>query len=252
MLRILERVAGPNFGSRGRGGITRVTPYVAEYWLETTERIMDDLDCTPEQKLKVKESTQPDRLTWEFFKTTFQIKYMGASYIDARRHEFMNLTQGDRYMAEYEAKFLRLSRYSRGMVASEYERCVCFEDSLRDGLKVLIAPQRKREFAVLVEKAKISKDNRDRERGKNKRDSEPSSFVQKPKKKARSDGPVRVGAPVASTGIVPCGDCGRRHLGECWRRIGACLRCGSLEHRIRGCPLRADKVQAPASGSTQP
>ncbi|KAA3465722.1 ATP-dependent zinc metalloprotease FtsH [Gossypium australe] len=94
MLRILERVAGPNTGAGGRGpvterlwsngaeifrGIAGVAPNIAEYWIEATERIMDDLDCTPEQKLKgamsllrdeayqwlltIKEGTQPDRLT---------------------------------------------------------------------------------------------------------------------------------------------------------------------------------------------
>ncbi|KAA3470949.1 Pyridoxal-phosphate-dependent serine hydroxymethyltransferase [Gossypium australe] len=72
---------------------------------------MGNLNCTSEQKLKgvvsmlrdeacqwwltVKEGIQPDRLTWEFFKTTFHSKYVGASYVDARRPEFLNLTQGD-------------------------------------------------------------------------------------------------------------------------------------------------------------
>ncbi|KAA3474531.1 hypothetical protein EPI10_024808 [Gossypium australe] len=51
-------------------------------------------------------------------------------------------------------------------------------------------------------------------------------------------GPVRVGS--------------LRYLGKCWSRIGACLRCGSLECRIRECPLRADQVQAPTLGLAQP
>ncbi|XP_040940686.1 uncharacterized protein [Gossypium hirsutum] len=187
MLRILERVVGANIGSGGHGsvterlqsnraeifrGIVRVALTVAEYRMEATERIMDDLDFTDEQKLKgavsllrdeayqwwltVKEGTQPDRLTWDLFKTTYQSKYVGASYIDARRCEFFNLTQGDRSVAECEAEFLRLSRYARGMVTNEYERCVQFEDGLRDSLRVLIAPQRERDFSVLVEKAKIA------------------------------------------------------------------------------------------------
>ncbi|XP_016747113.1 uncharacterized protein [Gossypium hirsutum] len=45
-------------------------------------------------------------------------------------------------MAEYEVEFLRLSRYVRGMVADEYERCIQFEDGLMDNLRLLIAPQR--------------------------------------------------------------------------------------------------------------
>ncbi|KAA3473062.1 1-phosphatidylinositol-4,5-bisphosphate phosphodiesterase beta-2 [Gossypium australe] len=143
MLRILERVARPHSSSDSHGsiterlrfngvelfrGVTRVAPTVAEYWLEAAKRIMNNLDYTPEQKLKgvvsllhdeayqwwltVEEGTQPDCLNWDFFNTTFQSKYVGVSYVDARRHEFINLTQGDRLVAEYEAEFLRLSHYA--------------------------------------------------------------------------------------------------------------------------------------------
>ncbi|XP_017617914.1 uncharacterized protein LOC108462484 [Gossypium arboreum] len=215
MLRILERVAGPNTGAGGRGSVTErlrsngdelfrivvgVAPNVAEYWMEAKNRIMDDLDFTPEQKLKgtvsllreeayqwwlmIKEGTQLDRLTWDYFKTVFQSKYIGASYIDARRLEFLNLTQSDRSVREHE-------------------------------------------LAVLVKKAKIAEDvkraehqNRDRERGRNKRDLEPSSSGLRPKKKAKSDGPMRDGPLVAPTGVALFGHCGRCHPGECWRTTG--------------------------------
>ena len=67
MLRVLERVAGASTGNGIRGsifeqlrangaeifkGVSGVAPNVAEYWLEATERIMDDLDCSVDQKLK--------------------------------------------------------------------------------------------------------------------------------------------------------------------------------------------------------
>ena len=67
MLRVLERVAGASSGNEIRGsiskrlranraeifrGVSGVAPNVVEYWLEATERIMDDLDCSVEQKLK--------------------------------------------------------------------------------------------------------------------------------------------------------------------------------------------------------
>ncbi|XP_012442063.1 uncharacterized protein LOC105767084 [Gossypium raimondii] len=229
MLRILEKVAGPKPRSGGSGGVTGVTPNVAKYWIEAKERIMDDLDWTSEQKLKgavsllrdkayqwwltIKEGTQPERLTWEFFKTAFQGKYVGASYVDSCRREFLNLTQGDQSVVKYEAEFLRLSRYARGMVATEYEHFVHFEDGLRDNLRILIGPQRERDFSSLVEEAKITEEvkctehqNCDRERGRNKRDSEFSSSVQRPKKKARADGPVKVGPLVTATGLQPCVD----------------------------------------------
>ncbi|XP_017639739.1 uncharacterized protein LOC108481077 [Gossypium arboreum] len=215
ILRILERVAGPNTGSGARGGVTRVAPNVAEHWMEAIERIMDDLDCTPKKKLKgavsllrdeayqwwlnVKEGTQPNRFSWEFFKSTFQGKYMGGSYIDARRREFLNLTQGDRLVA-YEVK-------------------------------------------IIEEVKSAERQNKDREKGKNKRDSEPSTSVQRPKKKAKTDMLVRDGPPVTPTGLQPYGDCGRLHQGKCWRRTGACLMCGSLEYRIWECSLRADQAR---------
>ncbi|XP_017609290.1 uncharacterized protein LOC108455213 [Gossypium arboreum] len=124
---------------------------MAEYWLEATERIMNVLDYTPEQKLKGAVSLLRD----EAYQWWLTGKYVRASYVDAHRCEFMNPMQDDRLVAEYEAEFLRLSHYARGMAASEYEKCVHFEDDLKDSLKVLIAPQREREFSVLVDKAKI-------------------------------------------------------------------------------------------------
>ncbi|XP_040967912.1 uncharacterized protein [Gossypium hirsutum] len=168
---------------------------------------MDDLDFTLEQKLKgavsllrgeayqwwltVKEGTQPERLTWDIYEFAFQGKYVGASYIDARRRECLNLMQGDHTVAEYEAEFLRLSRYAQGMVAIEYERCVHFKDGLTDSLR-----------AKIVEEVKpTERQNRDREMGKNKRDSEPLSSAMRPKKNAKSDGPIRVGPLRTPTGI---------------------------------------------------
>ncbi|XP_016669847.1 uncharacterized protein [Gossypium hirsutum] len=233
MLRTLERVAGPNAGYGGRGSVTEqlrsnraelfkgvigVDPSVAEYWMEATNRIIDNLDFTHEQKLKravsllcdeeyqwwltVKEGTEPDHL-------------IGTILILRSR------------------------------------------DGLRDSFRVLIAPQRESDFSTLVEKAKIAEEvkrteRKNRDRGKIKRDSEPSNFGMRPKKKARSDGPVRVGPPVAPTGVAHCGHCGKRHPGECWRTIGACLRCGSTENRVRDFLLRTYQMQAPVTRTAQP
>ncbi|XP_052878852.1 uncharacterized protein LOC128285389 [Gossypium arboreum] len=88
------------------------------------------------------------------------------------------------------------------MVAIEYERCVRFEDSLRDVL---------RRF----------------------------------KKKPRVDGIIRVRTPAAvTTGPQFCVDCGKHHQGKYWKKIGTCLRCRSLEHRVKDFPWRPEQVQA--------
>ncbi|KAK5793698.1 hypothetical protein PVK06_034851 [Gossypium arboreum] len=177
------------------------------------ERIMDDLDCSVEQKLKgavsllrdeayqwwitVREGTPAERVTWELFKQSFKTKYVGASYVDARRKEFLNLTQGGKTVAEYEAEFLQLSRYANGIVSTEYEHSVRFEDGLRDELRVLIAPQRERDFAALVEKAKIAEEvkqaerrNRDSDQNRFRRDAGPIGAANQNVKRARMEEPV--------------------------------------------------------------
>ena len=115
------------------------------------------------------------------------------------------------------------------------------------------------EEADLAMQKKIAEDvkrsehlNRERERGKNKRDSEHTDSDQRFKRRARVDGPVRAGPPVTTTGLLPCATCGKGHMGECWRRTGACLSCGSMEYRLKECPRRPDLRQAPGRGNVQP
>lgn len=50
-------------------------------------------------------------MTWAYFRSAFQ-NLLGASYIEARRREFIGQTQDERSMIEYEVEFLRLSRYA--------------------------------------------------------------------------------------------------------------------------------------------
>ncbi|KAA3486548.1 ATP-dependent zinc metalloprotease FtsH [Gossypium australe] len=206
-------------------GISGVAPNVAEYWLG------------------------------DFFKTAFQGKYVGASYVDAQRKAFLNFVQWGKSMAEYEVEFLRLSRYARGIVTTNYERCIRFKDGLRDELRVLIAPQQERDFAILVEKTKITEEvkrterqNRDKDKGKNKRSFGSSTGVQK---RPRFDGPARVVIPAAVGQFQPCALCGKMHLGECWRRTGGCFKCGSKDHMIKACPQELDKVRPIGQGFAQ-
>lgn len=51
------------------------------------------------------------------------MKSVGVRYVEARRLEFIKLRQGNRIVAEYEAKFLRLNRYAPGMVTEEQDKC---------------------------------------------------------------------------------------------------------------------------------
>lgn len=42
--------------------------------------------------LTVEEGTQPEQLTWDYLWGAFQSKYVGASYVEACKREFMGLT----------------------------------------------------------------------------------------------------------------------------------------------------------------
>lgn len=59
----------------------------------------------------VKQWIAANRLTWNFFLKTFKKRFMGEQYIEARKREFINLVQGEMFIAEYEAKFVRLNQY---------------------------------------------------------------------------------------------------------------------------------------------
>lgn len=96
-------------------------------------------------------------------------------------------------------------------------------------------------FAAVVDKAKILEEVKciERERKDQKRTQSnmkkyygPSGSIQRPKERARVDGLSRNEVSITSNMIPRCTDCVRRHLSECWRKSGACLCCGPMEHRV--------------------
>ena len=124
---------------------------------------------------------------------------------------------------------MRLSRYASGIVATEYEHSVRFEDGLRDELRVLIAPQRERNFAALVEKAKIAEEvkhierqNRENDRNRFRRDSGLSGGMNRNVKRARVMEPVRA-VPMNVVRPQGCRNYGKMHMGECQKCSGACF-----------------------------
>ena len=98
----------------------------AEYWLERTERIMDQIHYTDEEKLEcaisllqesayqwwttVRSRVDGELLSWPLFLREFREKYVGDTYIEARRREFLQLRQHQLSVFEYEKEFLRLRK----------------------------------------------------------------------------------------------------------------------------------------------
>ncbi|KAA3474419.1 Protein MCM10 [Gossypium australe] len=82
-------------------------PKKAKFWLENTIRVFDELFCIPAECLKCAISllrdsacqwwntlvsvVLRDRVTWEFFQTEFQKKYISQRFLDQKHKEFLEL-----------------------------------------------------------------------------------------------------------------------------------------------------------------
>ncbi|KAA3484930.1 DNA/RNA polymerases superfamily protein [Gossypium australe] len=143
-----ERVVSSQSGANSRGTI-------AERLRLSRVKLLRGIAGTT---LTVAEPTVGGKLLchmWDYFLEAFQKKYVGVRYTEARRLEFIELRQGIMSMADYEAEFLRLSRYALGMLANEQDKCARFEFGLRSDFMMQVAPLQERVFEALVEKTKI-------------------------------------------------------------------------------------------------
>ena len=221
-------------------------------------------------RVSVTKTAPLERVTWRFFLDEFKKHYVGRIYLNNMRREFHNLKQRQLSVTKYLREFTWLSKYAPEMLVSEDEKCYKFEDGLYDHIRAHVMGFFRDDFskimtcALNVERVKKEENERkDRRQGK-KNLSQSSAHQQQSK---RFKGPYGSSQPTAQAAgkntILPapsvasaqggasrgqdvprCSQCGRRHKGECWRLTGACLGCGSMEHKIRNC-TRARPFTAP-------
>ncbi|KAL5735005.1 hypothetical protein ACOSP7_032866 [Xanthoceras sorbifolium] len=192
----------------------------AEHWFERTNRILEQMHCTPEERLEcavsllqedayqwwtsIIQTVRPEDRTWDFFQTEFRRKYIGRIYLDNLKREFTNLKQRQMTVTEYEREFVRLSKYAKEMVATEADKCRRFEDGLNDYIRLQVAAFEFEDFTRLVSAAlnveRIKKEEQARrDRGQQRRGAGPSSSYQSPSKKLKGpqpSGPVQSQRPV--------------------------------------------------------
>ncbi|KAK8636413.1 hypothetical protein V6N13_124159 [Hibiscus sabdariffa] len=146
-----------------------LSPERSKAWLESTVRILGQMECSDTRKLGcVVSLLQGDayawwttiitgmpeaEITWEFFKTAFRKKYLGSRYHDEKKMEFMGLVQGSMTVSEYEVQFVRLSQYVPELVPTEKERCERFRYGLVKGVKTYMLASDYTGFDVLVTRA---------------------------------------------------------------------------------------------------
>ena len=225
--------------------------------------------------VSVTRTAPSEKVTWEFFLDEFKKHYVGRIYLNNMRREFHNLKQRQMSVTEYQREFTRLSKYTPEVLVSEEEKCRRFEDGLNDNIRAHVTAFCHEDFSKIVTCAlnveRVKKEERERkDKRQGKKNPCQSSSQQQQRKKFR--GPQGSNQPIAqatgrnttlpapSVASTPggasrgqtaphCSHCGRNHKGECWRLTGACLICGSKEHRARDCS-RTRSFTAPQTGGT--
>ncbi|RVX02879.1 Retrovirus-related Pol polyprotein from transposon 17.6 [Vitis vinifera] len=170
-------------------------PTKVEAWILKMEKFFGVIDCSEEQKASYaafmldKEADHWWRMTrrlledqgpitWRQFREAFYKKYFPDSVRLQKVGEFIRLEQEDMTVAQYEAKFIELSRFSPQLIAIEEEKTLKFQDGLKPYLKNKISIMKLGVYSEVVDRALIvEKDNE-----------ELHQYREQQRKRNRSDG----------------------------------------------------------------
>ncbi|XP_028063315.1 uncharacterized protein LOC114266587 [Camellia sinensis] len=151
--------------------LDRVDPTEAEAWVLEMEKIFDVLGCSADQKVafvafrfkgqaehwwrivKRQYEGREIELVWSKFLELFNEKYFSETVQRQKQVDFLNLKQNDMTVAQYEAKFVELSRYAPHQVAIEEDRVMLFENGLRSEIYAKVAILEMKRYSTLVSKA---------------------------------------------------------------------------------------------------
>src|SRR3954467_3563354 len=151
-------------------------PEGAQKWLKEVERIFRVIDCAENLKVrfgthmlseeaddwwlstKAELDASDTAITWTVFRREFLRRYFPEDVRGRKEVEFLALVQGNMSVPEYAAKFVELAKYYvhyNNDEASEFSKCVKFENGLRDEIKQGIRYQRIQRFVDLVDWSRI-------------------------------------------------------------------------------------------------
>ncbi|RVW85078.1 Retrovirus-related Pol polyprotein from transposon 17.6 [Vitis vinifera] len=143
-------------------------------------------------------------------------------------------------LAQYEAKFTKLSRFSPQLIAIDEEKALKFQDGLKPYLKNKIFILKLGVYSEVVDRALIAeKDNeelhhyREQQRKRNRSDGAHGNQAQRRSTLGRNQNKGKTAHNLDGA----CPTCGKNHGGRsCYRETGACFGCGKQGHSIRDCP----------------
>ncbi|XP_016755302.2 uncharacterized protein [Gossypium hirsutum] len=127
------------FGAEEFRGRSNDDPVKAEYWLQNTIRVFNEMACSPDDYLRcvvsllkeeayhwsetIEAVVPAEKLTWEFFQAKFKKKYIGKRYLEKKKREFLDLRQGNRTVAEYERESVASEASVQNTPKSKCQHC---------------------------------------------------------------------------------------------------------------------------------
>lgn len=192
--------------------------------------------------------------SWEDFVTEFNTKYFPPEAADRLNGAFLDLRQGTMTVRAYEKEFNKLKKYGGRELEEERVQVSRFMRGLRVELRNGCLIRDYGTVAELVEKAALLESGMDEEaklRGAAVRN-QAAQYGKSGSGAGHKKNDLKKDTGSKSTaGRSVCPTCGKMHLGACRKALGACLRCGSMDHRVRDCPevdLR-EQAQGKESGA---
>ncbi|XP_013631642.1 PREDICTED: uncharacterized protein LOC106337136 [Brassica oleracea var. oleracea] len=175
-----------------------------------------------------------EHCTWANFKTEFCGKYFSSEAFDQLEGAFLRLELGTMTVRGYEAEFNSIKKYAGREAESEISLVRRFKRGLRVDLRTRCKIRNYDTVAELVEKAAeqeagISEEAKVFGTVEHVHPGKHAGKNQKPVKAGSSSKPNAVGRSACST-------CRKMHSGVCRAAMGACHRCGSMDHKVRDCP----------------
>ncbi|VFQ81429.1 unnamed protein product [Cuscuta campestris] len=188
----------------------------------------------------------PEPVQWAAFDRLFHEEYLPEHFVEAKREEFLKVTQGELTLSEYRQKFDELAGFGQDLVPTMEKRCKRFVEGLRPDLSAHLITAPRVDInalfkhaldmnAALIKKAEYEQAQTTHPRpppssssSKGSPSVPSSSHTSKKTKSTHAPSPV----PTQQSGKNPsqsgyrysiCTQCGRRHPGECWFTQGLCL-----------------------------
>ncbi|KAI3855002.1 hypothetical protein MKW92_053370 [Papaver armeniacum] len=147
-------------------------PLVSEDWIDKIEKIFTLFDVNDEDKLNLavykleseatrwweltRRSKNDGLFTWVEFRLAFLNKYFPQTVRNQRMIEFMQLTQRNMTVAQYQAKFEELSRFAPHLVENEELEAFKFQEGLKTSIKSRLSVLKITSYTEIVERAMIA------------------------------------------------------------------------------------------------